>query len=525
MRPSRILGFRPTGYRVVIADSQHGNPGLLGVLHQLAWAVKAITVMGMSMQVNHMEQNSRMAKKQSSPNRSRTPHSKKFLKFISEGWANPVSLSPKRWEVASYAAERRQALADKFRGKVLVIEAGEPKVRSNDTEYRYRAHSAFSHLTGWGNQTVPGSVLVIDARNKKAKSTLYLMPTAGRNSSEFFANPMIGEFWVGQRPTLKDVEVQLDVPTKDLAALPDLKKKYGRDLLTLQNSKLAEAVSVLRFVKDKYEISEMRKAVAATVRGFEDVVRELPKALISQKGERVVETTFFARARLDGNDLGYETISASGSNACILHWTRNDGKINKDDLLLLDAGVEVDSLYTADVTRTLPVSGKFSDTQKKLYEIVLEAADAAFAVAKPGVRFKEVHEAAMQVIAKRTAELGILPVSGEESLDPKNQHHRRWMVHGTSHHLGLDVHDCAQAKRELYLEAKLEPGMIFTIEPGLYFHADDTLVPKSLRGIGIRIEDDVLVTKSGVENLSKALPRTVSEIESWMSQLSAGSAG
>jgi Xaa-Pro aminopeptidase len=99
------------------------------------------------------------------------------------------------------------------------------------------------------------------------------------------------------------------------------------------------------------------------------------------------------------------------------------------------------------------------------------------------------------------------------------------MVHGTSHHLGLDVHDCAQAKRELYLEAKLEPGMIFTIEPGLYFHADDTLVPKSLRGIGIRIEDDVLVTKSGVENLSKALPRTVSEIESWMSQLSAGSAG
>lgn len=466
-----------------------------------------------------------MSNKEARPNRSRTPDSKNFLKYISQGWANPSAAEPKPWDVAPFAAHRRQRLADKFPGKVLAIEAGETKVRANDTEYRYRAHSAFSHLTGWGNQAVPGSVLVIDARGKKAKSTLFLRPTAGRNSAEFFSNPMIGEFWVGQRPNLKDVEIQLGITTKDLAKLPNLKKEFGKNLLTLDSAKLLEAVSILRFVKDKYEIAEMRKAVAATVRGFEDVVRDLPKALKSQRGERVVETTFFARARHDGNDLGYETISAAGAHACILHWTRNDGAIKKNDLLLLDAGVEVDSLYTADVTRTIPVSGKFSAVQKKLYEIVLEAADAGFAVAKPGVKFKAVHEAAMQVIAKRTFELGILPVSAEQSLDPKNQHHRRWMVHGTSHHLGLDVHDCAQAKRELYLESVLEPGMIFTIEPGLYFHADDTLVPKSFRGIGIRIEDDVLVTANGVENLSRALPRTVAEIEDWMAQLSVGSAG
>lgn len=466
-----------------------------------------------------------MSNKAARPNRSRTPDSKNFLKYISQGWSDSIKQPTKTWEVANYTQERRQRLADQFPGKVIAIEAGGMKVRSNDTEYRYRAHSAFSHLTGWGNQTVPGSVLLIDARSKKAKSTLYFMPTAGRNSSEFFANTMIGEFWVGQRPNLSDVEIQLGIKTKDLAKLPNLKKEFGKDLLTLESPKLAEAVSVMRFVKDKFEIAEMRKAVAATVRGFEDVVRELPKALVSQKGERIVETTFFSRARLDGNDLGYETISAAGSHACILHWTRNDGAIKKNDLLLLDAGVEIDSLYTADITRTLPVSGKFSPVQKKLYEIVLEAADAAFAIAKPGVKFKAVHEAAMKVIAKRTEELGILPVSAEESLDPKNQYHRRWMVHGTSHHLGLDVHDCAQAKRELYMESELEPGMVFTIEPGIYFHADDTLVPKTFRGIGIRIEDDVLVTAKGVENLSRALPRTVSEIENWMSDLLAGSAG
>jgi Xaa-Pro aminopeptidase len=139
-----------------------------------------------------------------------------------------------------------------------------------------------------------------------------------------------------------------------------------------------------------------------------------------------------------------------------------------------------------------------------------------FAIAKPGIKFHELHDAAMRVIAQKTAEWGLLPVSAEESLEKDNQHHRRWMVHGTSHHLGLDVHDCAQARRDLYQDGVLEPGMIFTIEPGLYFHQDDLLVPQEFRGIGVRIEDDVLVTETGVENLSVGLPRTVADIERWM---------
>jgi Xaa-Pro aminopeptidase len=448
--------------------------------------------------------------------RSRTPHSKEFLDYISTGWADNTPAKVAQDPVAPFAKTRRQAVAAAFPGKVLVIEAGAPKTRSNDTEYRYRPHAAFAHLTGWGSRTVADSVLVIDT--KQNKDILFLRPTAGKDSDEFFANPAIGEFWVGARPTLEEISSLLDIETRDLADLDAYLE--GADKLDLENQELAQFVSELRLVKDSYEIEQMRLAVAASVRGFEDIVRALPKSVGIPKGERVIETAFFARARQEGNDLGYDTIAAAGKNACVLHWISNDGEVKQGELVLVDAGVEADSLYTADITRTLPVSGKFTPAQKDIYLAVLEAADAAFAIAKPGIKFREIHAAAMKVIAQKTADWGILPVSAEESLDENKQFHRRWMVHGTSHHLGIDVHDCAQARKEMYLDAELKEGMIFTIEPGLYFHADDLLAPEQFRGIGIRIEDDVLVTANGVENLSRALPRDPDEIEAWMAKLS-----
>ena len=455
--------------------------------------------------------------KDEAPARSRTPHSKEFLEYISSGWAQRPDASTKTDSVASFAKQRREKVAVKFSGKVVVIESGAPKTRSNDTEYRYRPHSAFAHLTGWGSRTVPDSVLVIDAREKQ-KDILFLRPTAGKDSDEFFANSAIGEFWVGARPTLQEVSKLLEIETRDLKELEDYLADV--DSINLEDEALAEFVSELRLVKDSYEIEQMRLAVAASVKGFEDIVKVLPSAIGKPRGERVIETAFFARARQEGNDLGYDTIAAAGKNACVLHWISNDGEVRPNDLVLVDAGVEVDSLYTADITRTLPVSGRFTDAQKEIYLAVLEAADAAFAVAKPGVKFREVHQAAMKVIAQKSADWGILPVSAEESLEEEKQFHRRWMVHGTSHHLGLDVHDCAQARKEMYLDAELEEGMVFTIEPGLYFHADDLLAPEHFRGIGVRIEDDVLVTKDGVENLSAKLPRTPEEVEKWMASLS-----
>lgn len=453
--------------------------------------------------------------------RSRTPHSKKFLEYIGSNWADSEASMPEPAEVVPYAARRREAVAAAFAGKVLVFESGAAQVRSNDTDYLYRPHSAFSHLTGWGSAAVPESVLVIDARGAEAISTLYFRETAGRNTDEFFANPAIGEFWVGQRPSLLQVSAQLGLQTASLNQLSKFKKSVPKPDLVVhsRSQELAQFVSELRLIKDDYEIAEMRKAVAASIKGFEEVAKNLGAAAAHPRGERIVETAFYTQARIEGNYLGYETIAAAGHHACVLHWVNNDGPVNSGDLILIDAGVEVDSLYTADVTRTLPVSGKYSEVQRKVYEAVREAADAAFAVAKPGNKFKDVHAAAMEVIAAKTAEWGFLPVSAEESLLPENQFHRRWMVHGTSHHLGLDVHDCAQARREMYLDAEIQPGMIFTIEPGLYFHQDDLQVPQEFRGIGVRIEDDVLITETGAENLTAALPRQAEEVEAWLRKL------
>ena len=283
---------------------------------------------------------------------------------------------------------------------------------------------------------------------------------------------------------------------------------------------LEERLSEIRLCKDEFEISELRRAIEITKAGFEDILRALPRAVGHHRGERVIEGAFGAVAREEGNGLGYDTIAASGNHANTLHWIDNDGPVNEGDLVLVDAGVEVDSLYTADITRTLPVNGTFSPTQAKVYQAVLDACEAALERAnQPGTRFRDVHDAAMKVIAARLEEWGLLPVSAEESLSPEGQQHRRWMPHGTSHHLGLDVHDCAQARREMYQDAFLQPGMCFTIEPGLYFRADDMAIPEEFRGIGVRIEDDVLVNADGsVTRMSEDIPRKIADVEEWIRQ-------
>jgi len=384
------------------------------------------------------------------------------------------------------------------------------KQRSNDTFYLFRAHSAFSHLTGWGSDSEPGAILVMDPNESGHDAVLYFAESAGRDTDEFYANPTIGEFWTGQRPSLAQVAADLGIRTLSLAEF-----NGDDDDVTLDDPALARAVSELRLVKDAYEIEELRRAVVATERGFNEVIANFEEAAAHPRGERIIEGAFGMRARLDGNGVGYDTIAASGAHACVLHWVKNDGPVQEGDLLLLDAGVELDSLYTADITRTLPISGTFTDVQRQVYEAVLEAADAAHAVVKPGITFHEVHDTAMAVIERKTREWGFLP----DNHGDDTPYHRRYMVHGTSHHLGLDVHDCAQAKRELYMDGILEPGMVFTIEPGLYFHQDDLTVPPAFRGIGVRIEDDIVVTETGYESLSAHIPRSVADVEAWVQRL------
>lgn len=444
-------------------------------------------------------------------NRSTTPQTQRFSDYIRSHWAEEDRPLPQARPAASYAAARRERLSQQFVGKRLVIEAGKQQQRSNDTFYLFRPHSAFSHLTGWGTDAEPGSVLVFEPAGDGHEVTLYFAESAGKDTDEFFANPIVGEFWIGQRPSLSQVAADLDVTTASLSSF----ERTPEDV-TLENKDLAQAVSELRLVKDRFEIDELRQAVLATEQGFNEVIASFADAVRHPRGERVIEGVFGHRARLDGNGLGYQTIAAAGPHACTLHWEKNHGPVREGDLLLLDAGIELDSLYTADITRTLPISGTFTPVQRQVYEAVLEAADAAHGVVKPGITFHEVHDAAMAVIERKTREWGFLPPT-EEGDD--TAYHRRYMVHGTSHHLGLDVHDCAQAKKELYLNGILEPGMVFTIEPGLYFQPNDLTVPEEFRGIGVRIEDDIVVTESGYESLSAHIPRTADDVEAWVQRL------
>ena len=440
-----------------------------------------------------------------------------FLSTISTGWAERPEILPPAREQAGFAARRRAAVSAEFPGKRLVVPAGPYQVRSNDTDYPFRAHSAFAHLTGWASDAVPDSVLVFEPREEAGHDvTLYFRERADRTTAEFYANPSIGEFWIGPRPAREGVASDLGLATAhidDFAASED-------DVVVDDDADLTRFVSELRLRKDDYEVAQLQLAVDVTAAGFDDIVANLPRIIEHPRGERIVEGVFHQRARSDGNWEGYDTIAASGPHACYLHWTRNDGAVAPGDLILIDAGVEVDSLYTADITRTIPVGGTFTEVQRRVYEAVRAAADAAFAAAKPGAKFSELNAAAWNVIAHRIEEWGFLPVSAEESLDPTSgHHHRRYMVHGTSHHLGLDVHDCAQARRELYAGGTLEPGMVFTIEPGLYFQVDDLTVPEEYRGIGVRIEDDILMTADGPVNLSSAIPRTADEVEAWVARL------
>jgi Xaa-Pro aminopeptidase len=478
-------------------------------------------------------------------NRSTTPVSDTFKNYISSGWAKREEETPAPREQAIFAAGRREQISALHPGALLIIPAGSALVRSNDTDYPFRAHSAFAHLTGWGSDAVSGSVLVLAPTADGHTATIYFREAAGRDSNEFYANSDIGEFWTGPRPSLAHVANDLMLSTARLEDFANVLESVdsstlvlrdgdraitdqvdGRRLLVADSESietngdddLARDLSELRLIKDGFEVAQMRLAVDATAQGFNDVVADLPAIIDHSRGERLVEGTFNRRARAEGNTVGYDTIAASGPHACILHWTRNDGPVVPGDLALIDAGIELESYYTADITRTIPVNGTYTEVQRRVYNAVLEAADAAFAIVRPGIRFREIHAEAMRVIAQRTAEWGLLPVSAEESLEPDHQYHRRYMVHGTSHHLGLDVHDCAKARRDLYLDGVLEPGMVFTIEPGLYFQPDDLTVPEEYRGIGVRIEDDILVTESGAENLSIGIPRTADDVEAWLAR-------
>ena len=452
------------------------------------------------------------------------PAPEAYKAFMRTGWGErDLELPPH--PIAGWAPARRQRLAEQFPGERLVVPAGHFKVRANDTDYRFRAETAHTYLCG--NQT-SDAVLVIEGGD----AVLYARPRSSRDTDEFFRDRQYGELWAGRRPSLKEISSSLGLPARHIDDLPDAlagstKTRVLRgvdprvDALAAgdhgRDAELARVLSELRVVKDEWEIGQLQQACDITTLGFEDSVREWDRVL--EFGERWIEGTFFRRARAMGNDIGYDTIVGGGSHATTLHWIDNTGPITPGDLVLLDMGAEATSLYTADVTRTLPVSGTFTPLQRDLYSLVLRAQQAGIDAVAPGAAFRAPHRAAMDILAHGLEDLGLLPGTAEEALAPDSRVYARWTLHGTSHMLGMDVHDCAATDPGIYPGGDLEEGMVLTVEPGLYFQEDDLLVPEELRGIGIRIEDDVVVTSDGVRNLSAALPRDPDEIEAWMARL------
>ncbi|MGC4123112.1 MAG: aminopeptidase P family protein [Myxococcales bacterium] len=454
---------------------------------------------------------------------------KALIDFMMSGWKAPAKKVVARVPNLKAFAARRKALSARFPNEILVVPTGHEKIKSNDTAYKFRPGSDFYYLTG--NQEADCVLVLMPKEGGGHAEILFAEPEVDRSTPAFFTDRARGALWVGARLGLEGTRARYGVDeAKGLPELPGflqglaagttpVRVLHGMSALVdgalpalVKDPTLAKTLADMRLIKDAAEVAELRKAVEATKRSHEAVLRALKTA----KTERELEVEFDAQARREGTGVSFGTIIANGSHATVLHWTRNDGELKKGDMVLVDAGVETDTLYAGDITRTYPVNGKYSPDQRAIIDLITAAQDAAIAAVKPGADFMAPHWAAMDVIAHGLEKLGILKVPAEQALDREQQLFKRYTLHNVSHMLGIDVHDGAATS---YREGKLEVGHALTIEPGLYFQLDDETVPKRFRGIGVRIEEDVVVTKKGCEVLSSGIPRKSKDVEAWIAKL------
>lgn len=268
----------------------------------------------------------------------------------------------------------------------------------------------------------------------------------------------------------------------------------------------------MRRVKDEHEVSLIRRAVEASVEGHKHLMRLCRPGISEQQ----MAAAFYNKISEFGcDDVGYPTILAGGNNACCLHYDINTDILSDNELVLVDAGGEF-QYYTADITRTYPVNGRFTAQQKDLYSLVLSSLDCAIEGLKPGVAWNEIYPKAMAVLTQGLIDLGILKQSFDQAWETKS--YAPFTLHKTGHFMGLDVHDVGSYRDKKGDWIKLEPNMVFTVEPGLYFPKGCQSVDEKWHGMGVRVEDDLLITQQGFENLSKSAPRSVEEIEVIMSE-------
>jgi len=430
---------------------------------------------------------------------------------------------------AEYARRRKALMAQMVPNSIAILPAAAVAIRNRDVEHVYRQDSDFQYLSGFPE---PEAVIALIPGREHGE---YVMFCRERNPER--------ELWdglrAGQEGAVRDFGADDAFPIADIdEILPGLIEGRERvysamgsnpefdrrlmDWINVIRSKarlgaqppnefvaLDHLLHDMRLYKSAAEVKVMRTAAEISAKAHVRAMQACRPGLHEYSLEAELDYAF----RQGGAKMpAYGSIVAAGRNGCILHYQQNDAPLKEGDLVLIDAGCEIDC-YASDITRTFPVSGRFSSEQKAIYELVLSAQAAAFAEIAPGKHWNHAHEATVRVITEGLVELGLL--KGDVQSLIESEAYRAFYMHRAGHWLGMDVHDVGDYKVGGEWRG-LEPGMALTVEPGIYIAADNESVAKKWRGIGIRIEDDVVVTRQGCEILTSGVPRTVAEIEALM---------
>lgn len=417
---------------------------------------------------------------------------------------------------------RRNQLLEAIGDAVLILPASTELTRNRDSNFSFRQDSDFLYLTQFNE---PDAVLVLDGKNRQ--SLLFSQPYEElkviwegdiigqeRAKSEYLfdATYSIEDFYQHLSEYLYQYE-RVIYPFSRYQAMDD---KILTTIKQVKDTRRARSpqqllhsdpfIHPMRMIKDEYEVALMQHAADISVVAHCDAM-SLTQA---NQNESAVAAIFDYHFAKNGGTSAYHHIVAGGNNACTLHYNDNNQMLSDGDLLLIDAGCEI-SGYAADITRTFPINGRFTEPQKAVYEWVLKSMQAAFLAAKPGGTIRSPHFAAEDVLIEGMLDLGL--VTGTIESVKADKSYQKYFMHGTSHWLGLDVHDVGEYKDADGDWLALVPGMVITIEPGLYIREDDIDAPEELRGIGIRIEDDLLITDTGYHNLTEGVPKTVEAVE------------
>jgi Xaa-Pro aminopeptidase len=421
--------------------------------------------------------------------------------------------------------ERRQQLAALAKGSAVIVASHPELIRNNDVHYPYRQDSSLFYLTGFEE---PESVLVFRP-GQSPETILFVRPKDVERETwdGFRYGPALTEqeFRVDKAYLIEDFDkmiVELLRPVDRIYYRWNISREFDEKMLSILNRVRAsqgrtgrghlpvldswELIGEMRLFKTAHDVSLMRKACEITAKAHVEAMKFTRPGVTERQVQGVILGSFY----MQGADReGYNSIVASGDAATTLHYIFNDQPCKEGDLLLIDAGAEY-QYYTGDITRTFPVSGKFTPVQKRVYQMVLDLQKQLIADVKPGNLFRSMQERTVEYLTDAMIDLKLL--SGTRSELIEKLAYKKYYPHGVGHWLGLDVHDTG-----LHLlngePRRLEPGMAFTIEPGIYIPQDDLSAPEELRGIGIRIEDNVVVTATGCENLTVAAPKEIDDLE------------